>query len=348
MPREQYSFCSEPHASKVRNNFLFQLLPHSADEKAGRGKMADKPSRALVLHGDGLARFIEPSHNHVHSLVCKASCGFLTLPNAPPSESEDERVVREFAVLLDACDIDKLGNTAKIPTISERFMGMKAAVITNNPSLNILGAKLGLTVLKSDDLIKDVHSFGELPVDVVASELLNLLGFKEGKILEKSEYDLVFVHVGNGERANGEQNKAVANDMEYVNALVGDLMQIAQPGSEISSRLHLSLVMSFGNVTDDNNTNLSVLITKDEKKSDLSALFPRQSYTMRGENPRKDVRHHCPMLIAQWQDGVTRKDMAQAFSFKDFKEHGGNLAIPGDRFLHEVAFKLWKAPKYGA
>lgn len=167
---------------------------------------------------------------------------------------------------------------------------MKAAVITNNPSLNILGAKLGLTVLKSDDLIKDVHSFGELTVDVVASELLNLLGFKEGKILEKSEYDLVFVHVGNGERANGEQNKAVANDMEYVNALVGDLMQIAQPGSEISSRLHLSLVMSFGNVTDDNNTNLSVLITKDEKKSDLSALFPRQSYTMRGENPRKDVR----------------------------------------------------------
>lgn len=26
------------------------------------------------------------------------------------------------------------------------------------------------------------------------------------------------------------------------------------------------------------------------------------------------------MLIAQWQYGVTRKDMAEAFSFKDFKE----------------------------
>lgn len=26
------------------------------------------------------------------------------------------------------------------------------------------------------------------------------------------------------------------------------------------------------------------------------------------------------MLIAQWQYGVTRKDMVEAFSFKDFKE----------------------------
>lgn len=29
-------------------------------------------------------------------------------------------------------------------------------------------------------------------------------------------------------------------------------------------------------------------------------------------------------------------------------QQGGNLAILADRFLYEVAFKLWKAPKYGA
>ena len=31
-------------------------------------------------------------------------------------------------------------------------------------------------------------------------------------------------------------------------------------------------------------------------------------------------RHHCPILIAQWQDAVTRKDMAQEFSFSEFKK----------------------------
>ncbi|KAG6671907.1 hypothetical protein I3842_16G027800 [Carya illinoinensis] len=265
------------------------------------------------------------------------------------AESGDERVVREFAVLLDASEayLDQLGNATRMPAISERFMGMKAALITNNRNLQFFGAKLGLTVLKSDELVKNPCLLAESPADVVALECLNFLGFKEGKTLETSEYDLVFVHVGDGKRVNDEKNEAVTNDMEYVNALVGGIMQRAQPGSEIGSRLHFSLVMSYSDVTADDEANLSVLITKD-KDSSLSILFPHQSYTMRGENPRKDVRHHCPMLIAQLQYGVTRKDMAEAFSFKEFHEHGGNLAIPADRFLHEVAFKLWKAPKYGA
>lgn len=47
--------------------------------------MADKPSRALVLYGDGLARFLNPSHTHLHSLASLASCGFLALPHYPPS-----------------------------------------------------------------------------------------------------------------------------------------------------------------------------------------------------------------------------------------------------------------------
>jgi hypothetical protein len=169
-------------------------------------------------------------------------------------------------------------------------MGMKAAIITNNPSLKSFSAKIGCSVLEFDDLMKNLRCLAELPADVVASKLLNLLGFKEGKILEISEYDLVFVHVGDGEMVNGERNKAVANDTVYVNALVGGIVQLAQPGSEISSRLHLSLVMSYGNVPEDNDPKLSVLINKDEKNSDLSVLFPRQSYTVRGENPRKDVR----------------------------------------------------------
>ncbi|XP_058001821.1 uncharacterized protein LOC110631778 isoform X2 [Hevea brasiliensis] len=37
--------------------------------------------------------------------------------------------------------------------------------------------------------------------------------------------------------------------------------------------------------------------------------------------------------------------MRQTFSFIDFKEHGGNGMIPADRFMHEVAFKVWKDPR---
>lgn len=294
------------------------------------------------------------SHAHLHSLASKACCGFLSLPNSPPSESEDDRVVREFAILLDAfdayvqkgnestCDSGSQG-TALIPTVSERFMGMKASIVTSNPSLRSFGNKLGVNVLQFEELIDKKHSVAEGPIDAVSCGLLKLLGFQVGKLMDTGYFDLVFVHIGPGE-ADEVNNYGI----EYVNALVGSLMRVAQPGSEIGSRLHLSLVMSYGDISKFDCSHLSTLVSKDNVDSRLLRLFPRQSYTMRGEKPREDVRHHCPMLIAQWQDAVTRRDMAEAFSFEDFKEHGGNLAIPADRFLHEIAFKLWKAPKYGA
>ncbi|XP_026451060.1 uncharacterized protein LOC113351257 [Papaver somniferum] len=167
-------------------------------------------------------------------------------------ESEDERVVRELAQLLDS----------SVSTISDRFMGLKAAIVSTD---------------------SNVKSFGR------SSELLKLLGFEGGKTSETSEFDLVFVHV------------------DLINSLVGGILQIAQPGSEISSRLHLSVVMSYGTSVDN---------------EDSSLLFPRQSYTTTGLNML--CRHHSPMLITQWQEAVSRKDMAERFSFQDIKEHLNN------------------------
>ncbi|XP_059644795.1 uncharacterized protein LOC132286470 isoform X2 [Cornus florida] len=275
------------------------------------------------------------------------------IPLLQISESEEGRIVREFAQLLDVCEASPNmsgEDTAKIEcqekyltrTISERFMGMRAAIITSNSSMKSFGGKLGFTMLQLNELFNNNDPLAEPPADVVASELLKLLGFQERRTLETSQFDLVFVHIGAGENTSGQKNT------EYVNGLVGGIMHIAQTAAEIGSRLHMSVVMSYGAVSDDDNHSLSVLITKDENNSDISLLFPRQSYTMKGGNQRKNIRNHCPMLIAQWQSSVTRTDMAETFCFKDFKEHGGNLTIPADRFLHEVAFKLWKAPKYGA
>ncbi|GMI81396.1 hypothetical protein like AT5G11810 [Hibiscus trionum] len=320
--------------------------------------MADKPSRGLILYGDGLARFIHPSHTHLHSLASIANCGFLSLPNSPPSESEDDRIVREFAVLVDAFEaLNKNGQFASesksrksslIQSISERFMGMKAAVLSNNSSLKSFGEKLGFNVLDVNGLLGNSNTPSVSSVDNLASELLSLLGFQEGKIMESNQFDLVILHVGSGENLNVESGNATASDVEFMNALLGAIMCIAKPGSEIGSRLLLSLVMSYGLVSTADDPSLSILSTKDEKNPHLSVLFPKQSYTMRGESPRNDVRLHSPMLFAQYQYAVTRKDMVDTFSFEDFKERSGNLTIPADRMLHEVAFKLWKAPKYGA
>ncbi|XP_016689672.1 uncharacterized protein [Gossypium hirsutum] len=303
--------------------------------------MADKPSRALILYGDGLARFIHPSHAHLHSLASTANCGFLSLPNAPPSESEDDRTVREFAVLVDAFEtLNKNGQFSS----EFRFMGMKAAILSNNSGLKSFGEKLGFNVLNLNGLFGNSNTPPVSSIDNLASKLLSLLAFQEGKVTESNQFDLVILHIGSGENLNANSG----NDVEFLNALLGAIMSIAKPGTEIRSRLLLSLVMSYGSVSKADELGLSILSTKYEKNPNLSALFPNQSYTMRGESQRNDVRQYGPMLFAQYQYAVTRKDMVETFSFEEFKECSGNLTIPADRLLHEIAFKLWKAPKYGA
>ncbi|KAK4422229.1 hypothetical protein Salat_1805200 [Sesamum alatum] len=313
--------------------------------------MADKPSRALVLYGDGLARFISPAHTHLHSFASRACCGFLALPHSLPSENEDTRIIREFGELLDANEAyqnldpkaigeDKSQEKCAFPTLAERFMGMKAATVTDDLGLKSFGGMLGFKVLQWNELCRKSESLAESPN--FASELLKLLGVQDGKIIDSNDFDLVVVHVGAGEEMNGHK------DVEFVNSLVGDLLHMAQSETDVGSRLHMSVIMSYGATLGNDHLELSFSDSKPENNSEFSLLFPRQSYTMKAGKPRENIRHYCPMLLAQYQKAVTRVDTVESFTFRDFFEKGGNLVTPADRFLHEVAFKLWKAPKYGA
>ncbi|KAI3728128.1 hypothetical protein L6452_16758 [Arctium lappa] len=309
--------------------------------------MADKPSRGLVLYSDGLARFVNPSHTHLHSLAAQSLCGFLSLPRFPPTENVDGTTVGEFLNLVDAYeDYTTLSVESQdkcvTPTISERFMGVRAALITENTRLKACGGKLGLSVFQSNELINESSSLVDSPVNLVAMELLKLLGIQGERVLDTSQFDLVFVHVGAHEEGQ------VSKYTEYINSLVGEIISKAKPESEIGSRLHFSVVLSYGGTSKDDESVFSMSNKNRNTDSNFASLFPSQSYTMKGSNPRSNVRDYCPMMITQWQDAVTRKDTVETFSFQDFLENGGNLTIPSDRFVHEVAFKLWKAPKYGA
>ncbi|KAL0888091.1 hypothetical protein Bca101_012074 [Brassica carinata] len=301
--------------------------------------MADKPSRALVLYGDGLARSVDPSNTHIHSLASVGTCGFLSLPHAPP-ETENERIVREFAHLLDASKaytissgLKAKGSENEISTLSKRFMGLKAALVTDSSSVTSFGELMGLDVLQLSGISQ--KSDDSFPSDATATELLRLLGFEGGKCLDVSLYDSVFVHIG-------------GDDVGVIDSLIGSVMRMTHPGSEIVPRLHLSLVLSYGSVTDKDVSVFPVKTPQEGINPAFQGLVPRQSYTMRGEKTRDDVRDYCPMLVAQWQDAVTRKDLVDTLSFEALKKLSGSLVIPADRFIHEVAFKLWKAPKYGA
>ncbi|GJP55605.1 hypothetical protein CLOM_g14554 [Closterium sp. NIES-68] len=77
-------------------------------------------------------------------------------------------------------------------------------------------------------------------------------------------------------------------------------------------------------------------------------FVPRQSYELRGDEPVKGVRHHHPLLVTRHLPAVTRCDEATRFGMQECLQNGGDRAILADRFIYEVAFKLWRYPKYGA
>lgn len=152
---------------------------------------------------------------------------------------------------------------------------MKAALLTNTGALRSF----------ADKVVSSVVQLDEFSVSNVVNQLGDLLGFQDGKVLETHQSDLVLIHVG-----TNDEGKTPEAKIEFVNALVGAILHMAEPGSEIGSRLHLSVVISYGSVSDDN-VNLTNLDARDGNNSHLSAFFPRQSYTARGESRRSNVRY---------------------------------------------------------
>jgi hypothetical protein len=314
--------------------------------------MADKPSRALVIYGDGLADAVESHHSHLHQLAASGSCGFLalrTLPTPHPGSSADgsERTVLELAQLLDVYDIytekarkeDASGITdagvdeesSKLPSMAERFMGMKSTFITNSKPALVLSKRAGFSVkpLTEDN--------GPPHANATASTVLSLLGFCESSDAKETN-ELVFLHLDGSSSGTG---------IEYLNSLIGCVQDASKEGSLAYGHLFLVVVLGYGDAALGANGGPSF---KEEiaLPSELAALRPVQSYTMKTGKAVEGIREDYPLLAVYNQVAVTRRDEVQKFTFDDFKKQAGNLVMLVDRFLYEVSFKLWKAPKYGA
>lgn len=179
-------------------------------------------------------------------------------------------------------DIIYIVEEALYKKFSFRFMGMKAAVITENLRLKSFCHKLGFTVLELNEVISSINN--QVDSSVLASELFKLMGFQEGKILESNQFDLVILHVGAGQTTN------CLKDLDHVNRLVGNLVQMAHPGMEVGSRLHMSVLLGYGAVREADDSAFSIPDSRQENNSKLSLIFPRQSYTMKEAKPRPNVR----------------------------------------------------------
>lgn len=307
--------------------------------------MADKPARALVIYGDGIMPAVEARHEHLHRLAASGSCGFLALRTLPSSLSDDEHVVMELSQLLDVYDTytekarkeDSAGEVADLAkdsvfkTIAERFMGTKSTFITNSKAALSLSKRAGF----SENSLEDFSN-----ASATASKALGVLGFDTDDTND-SPNELVFLHL------DAKSASSAASGAEILNSVVQCVQELSKDGSLAYGRLFFVVVLGYGDATP-SGEGVPSLRDGMALPSTLAALRPRQSYTMKAGKPVEGIREEYPLLAVYNQVAVTRRDEVQRFLYEDFQKRAGNLVILADRFLYEVAFKLWKAPKYGA
>lgn len=160
---------------------------------------------------------------------------------------------------------------------------MKAAIVTDNSTVKSFGGMVGFKVFSWNEVSGNNGSNADS--SHLASELLKLLGFQEGKTLDTSIFELVFVHIGAKTKMSGVEG------IDLVNRLVGDFLDKAVSESYIGSRLHFSVIMSYGASQGDEDLELSVSNTTNKNDSELSHLFPCQSYMTKAGKPRENIRY---------------------------------------------------------
>lgn len=88
--------------------------------------------------------------------------------------------------------------------------------------------------------------------------------------------------------------------------------------------------------------------TKRAKVEDcFPVLRPVQSFEQHGGAPI-DVDTRQPLLVVRRLPGVMRRDKATRCSVAECLSKGGMGCILADRLIPEIAYKLGRAPKYGA
>ncbi len=132
--------------------------------------------------------------------------------------------------------------------------------------------------------------------------------------------------------------------MEWLDALVQQLN--AQPGARES--LLLVVVLGSGGAS------IGELlrpggsgVEQQASNGGVGGLRPRQSFQMcKDEAVAVDLA--SPLLMVQRLPAVVRVDRCSQLSLEQYAQRGGASAILAERLLPELAYKLGRAPKYGA
>lgn len=162
-------------------------------------------------------------------------------------------------------------------------------MVTNCPRVSSFAENLGFNVFRSEDLaVKSGSSSATKEIGVI-NGALDLLGFSDGNVQETFEFDLIFMHVAMENTSSKLGKLGMKADLNRLEKLVGAIIEAVPTSSAIASRIHVSVILSYGSASE-NKDEFSISNSSTVTDSDLNLLRPRQSCTMKAGHTVNDVR----------------------------------------------------------
>jgi len=157
------------------------------------------------------------------------------------------------------------------------------------------------------------------------------------KYLEKKDIDLILVHLDKDAiTTSNTTHDKIINGLEVFDSIIGHFIQ--------NQSVYIIVVLG----SDNSFTHEVENYFYPKLFSDANGIIPLQSYTIKNREKIVDIENFRHFVVAYHHQTTTRRDLTAHFSEREISKNGANGNMLIDHFMHELAFKLGRAAKYGA
>eukprot|EP00854_Cymbomonas_tetramitiformis_P016359 gene16359-19417_t len=292
--------------------------------------------KGLIIYADGLLQTRPVGEYDAPGSVSNEGSS-----EACRSQSEFAQLLGLHGLISDSAGSEKDGE--RVPTLPERFKGMKAALLTDCAPVAALGKRAGFCDVRA------LHpsAEGELPrVEHLVRRTLRMLGLAGGVNpignlfavsqrlwCKRPRCACCYDDDDDDDGGGGAGGPAAVEASKWLDNFLAALLAVPQ----VRESLLVTVVVGHGGAVDN-----SIGLPEPETavQPQYANLRPVQSYRMSGGRLVEDASDAAPMVVTQWLPGVTRRDAATTLSVSEASSRGSGGIILVDHLLKEVAYKI--------
>jgi len=261
-----------------------------------------------------------PHLNNLANLGCAGLLVVRPIQNTDNKDLTSQKEVSQLLGIYNEC-FNTDGTTKNSRKKYTEYSGILAASISNSGSISSFFQNLSIPHTSIN------NTQAQLFIEPIQ------------KYLESEDIDLVLVHLDANAittTSNNSTHDKIINGLEVFDTIIGHFFQ----------NQYVYLIVVLG--SDNSFTHEVENYFYPKLFSDPNGIIPLQSYTFNNRDKIVDIENFRHFVVAYHHQTTTRRDLTAHLSEREISKNGANGKMLIDHFMHELAFKLGRAAKYGA